>query len=107
MAGEFSFAHFIPNYAAGLPDNGFVYSLSSLYNGLKYEKEHIIYFIRLPMNDTLRKIMEPEITSRPVGRPPKSGVNIRHFEFHYRAGSWKKRRRVVCEVEWHNDELFP
>jgi len=71
------------------------------------EKEHITYFIRLPMNETLRKIMEPELKSRPVGRPPKSGVKVQHFEFHYRAGSWKKRRRVVCKVEWHNDELFP
>ena len=72
-----------------------------------YEKEHVTYFIRLPMNYTLRKIIEPGITTRPVGRPPKSGVKVRHFEFYYRAGSWKKRRRVVCKVEWHNDELFP
>lgn len=21
--------------------------------------------------------------------------------------TWKKRRRVVCKVEWHNDDLFP
>ena len=42
-----------------------------------------------------------------MGRPPKSGVKVQHFEFYYRAGSWKKRRRVVCKVEWHNDELFP
>ena len=21
--------------------------------------------------------------------------------------TWKKRRRVVCKVEWHNNELFP
>ncbi len=71
------------------------------------EKERITYFIRLPMNETLRKIMEPEITTRPVGRPPKSGVKVQHFEFYYRAGSWNKRRRVVCKVEWRNDELFP
>ena len=71
------------------------------------EKEHITYFIRLLMNYTLRKIMEPELKSRPKGRPPKSGVKLQRFEFLYRAGSWKKRRRVVCKVEWHNDELFP
>jgi hypothetical protein len=71
------------------------------------EKEHVTYFIRLPMNYTLRKIIEPEITTRPMGRPPKSGVKVQLFEFYYRAGSWEKRRRVVCKVEWHNDELFP
>ena len=71
------------------------------------EKEHITYFIRLPINQTLRKIMEPELKSRPVGRPPKSGVKVQHFEFYYQAASWKKRRRVVCKIEWHNDELFP
>jgi hypothetical protein len=71
------------------------------------EAEHITYFIRLPINDTLKKIMEPEISTRPVGRPPKSGVKVQLFEFPYRAGTWKKRRRVVCKIEWHNDELFP
>jgi len=35
------------------------------------------------------------------------GVKVQHFEFHYRAGSCKKRRRVVCKEEWHNVELFP
>lgn len=40
------------------------------------EQEHVTYFIRLPMNGTLRKIMRPDITSRPVGRPPKSGVHV-------------------------------
>ena len=45
------------------------------------EKEHVTYFIRLPMNYTLRKIMEPEINTRPVGRPPKSGVKVRTSSF--------------------------
>lgn len=45
------------------------------------EKEHVTYFIRLPMNYTLRKIMEPEITTRPLGRPPKSGVKVRTSSF--------------------------
>ena len=65
------------------------------------EREHITYFIRLPMNDTLRKIMGPELKSRPVGRQPKSGVKVRYFEFYYRAGSWKKRRRVPLRGEAH------
>jgi hypothetical protein len=28
------------------------------------------------------------------------------LELYYRVGSWKKRHRVVCKVEWHNDELL-
>ena len=71
------------------------------------EQERVTYFIRLPMNETLRKIVEPEVTNRPVGRQHKSRVKIQFFEFPYRAMTWKKRRRVVCKVEWHNDELFP
>jgi hypothetical protein len=49
--------------------------------------------------------MEPGISTRPVGRPPKSGVKVQLFEFPYRAGAWKKRHRVICKIEWHNDEL--
>ena len=45
------------------------------------EAEHITYFIRLPINDTLKKIMEPEISARPVGRPPKSGVKVQLLSF--------------------------
>ena len=71
------------------------------------ERECITYFIRLPSNETLRKIMGSDITRRPVGRPPKSGVKKLYFEFPYRAGTWKKRRRVVCKVEWYAGELFP
>lgn len=51
--------------------------------------------------------MKPELKNHPVGRPPKSGVKVQHFEFYYRAATWKKRRRVVCKVEWHTGELFP
>jgi hypothetical protein len=43
-------------------------------------------FIRLSTNETLRKTMEPEITKRPVGRPPNSSVKVQYFEFYYRAG---------------------
>ena len=81
------------------------YALPDVYDYC--EEEHITYLIRVPMNETLRRIMEPEISTRPLGRPPKSGVKVQLFEFPYRAGTWKKRRRVVCKIEWHNDELFP
>lgn len=70
------------------------------------ERKRITYFFRLPSNETLRKIIGSDITRRPKGRPPKSGVKTLHFEFPYRAGTWRKRRRVVCEVEWHTGELF-
>ena len=71
------------------------------------ESEHITYFVRLSINDTLKRIMEPETSTRPVGSPPKSGVKVQLLEFSYRAVTWKKRRRVVCKIEWHNDELYP
>ena len=44
---------------------------------------------------------------RPAGRWPKSGVKVRIFDFPYRAGSWRKDRRVVCKIEWHQGEFFP
>ncbi|MBW2062531.1 MAG: transposase [Deltaproteobacteria bacterium] len=29
------------------------------------------------------------------------------FDFHYQAGSWNKPRRVVCKIDWSQEELFP
>ena len=55
------------------------FALSDVYDYC--EKEHVTYFIRLPRNETLRKIMEPDTQSRPVGRPPKSGIKLQFFEF--------------------------
>ena len=45
--------------------------------------------------------------NRPADRPPKSGVQVRVVEFHYKAENWDKPRRVVCKIEWHVGELFP
>ncbi len=41
----------------------------------------------------------------PVGRPPNH-VRRYYANFHYRAASWSKPRRVVAKVEWHPGELY-
>ncbi len=37
-------------------------------------------------------------TTRLVSGPHKSGDEVQHFDFYYRAGSWKKRRRWWVHV---------
>ncbi len=69
------------------------------------EKKRITYFIRLPSDNSLKKLIEPHL-KRPAGRPPKSGVQVRVIEFHYQAEKWNKPRRVVCKIEWRVGELF-
>ncbi len=44
---------------------------------------------------------------RPVGRPPKSGIQVKIVDLHYQAKSWSRPRRVVAKIEWHRGELFP
>lgn len=70
------------------------------------EGERVTYFIRLPANAVLNRLIDPHLT-RPVGRPPKSGVQIRLVDFRYQAQTWEKERRVVAKIEWHEGELFP
>ena len=70
------------------------------------EKKRITYFIRLPSNNSLKRHILPHLR-RPVGRPPKSGIQVRVIEFHYQAEKWNRPRRVVCKIEWHVGELFP
>jgi hypothetical protein len=45
--------------------------------------------------------------SRPMGRPPKSGIQVRIVDLHYWAKSLSRPRRVVAKIEWHRGELFP
>jgi len=71
-----------------------------------FEASRITYFIRLKSNRALNELIEPHLR-RPVGRPPKSGIQVKVIEFYYQAGSWEKARRVVCKIEWHERELFP
>ena len=73
----------------------------------EYCEEHsITYFIRLPSNANLMRLLEPHL-NRPVGRPPQSGIQVKIVDFHYQAKSWSRPRRVVAKIEWHRDELFP
>jgi hypothetical protein len=47
----------------------------------EYCEEHrITYFIRLPNNAILMRLLEPHL-NRPVGRPPKSGYNRHNHSF--------------------------
>jgi len=50
--------------------------------------------------------MEPHL-NRPMGRPPKSGIQLRVVVLQYQAKSWHKSRRVVAKFERHRGELFP
>ena len=64
------------------------------------------YFIRLPSNEVPKRIVGPHLC-RPVGRPLKSGVRVKVFDFEYHSKSWKKARRMVYKIEWYQGELFP
>jgi len=70
------------------------------------EENRITYFIRLKSNNSLTDLILPHL-KRPVGRPPKSGIQTKLIDFTYQAGSWGKPRRVICKIEWHEGELFP
>lgn len=60
----------------------------------------------LPANAVLNRLVDPCLT-RPVGRPPKSEIQIRLVDFRYQAQTWERERRVVAKIEWHSGELFP
>jgi hypothetical protein len=70
------------------------------------EANRMTYFIRLRENAVLTKLIKPHL-QRPVGRPPKSGVQVKYVNLEYQAGSWDRARRVVAKIEWHFGELFP
>jgi len=70
------------------------------------EEQRITYFIRLPGNAILMRLLEPHL-HRPVGRPPKSGIQVKIVDLHYKAKSWSRPRRVVAKIDWHRGELFP
>jgi Transposase DDE domain group 1 len=73
----------------------------------EYCEEHrITFFIRLPANDNLDKLVAPHL-NRPAGRPPKNGIQVKIVDLQYQAKSWNKPRRVVAKIEWHRGELFP
>ena len=70
------------------------------------ERERVTYFIRFPANQVLNRAIERHLT-RPVGRPPKSGIQIKLVDFRYQAQTWDRERRVVAKIEWREGELFP
>ena len=73
----------------------------------EYCEEHrIAYFIRLPSNASLERLLAPHL-SRPVGQLPQSGIQVNIVDLHYQAKSWSRPRRVVAKIEWHWGELFP
>ena len=69
------------------------------------ENEGYFYAIRLKANAVLEREIEHLLT-RPVGRPSRK-PKVFYHSFQYQAKSWKRSRRVVSKVEWHQDELFP
>ena len=69
------------------------------------EKEGYLYAIRLKANAVLEREIEHLLT-RPVGRPSRK-PKVFYHSFQYQAKSWKRSRRVVAKVEWHQGELFP
>ncbi len=70
------------------------------------EEERITYFIRLPSNASLERLLGPHLV-RPVGRPPKSGIQFKTVDLLYQARSWSRPRRIVAKIEWHRGDLFP
>ncbi len=70
------------------------------------EEQRVTYFIRLPANENLDKLVAPHL-GRPVGLPPKSGMQVKVMHLQYQAKSWHKPRRVVAKIEWYRGELFP
>ena len=70
------------------------------------EENRVAYFIRLRSNAVLAKLIEPYL-NRPVGRPPRSGVQVKYVDMTYQAKSWDSPRRVIAKIEWHMGELFP
>jgi hypothetical protein len=69
------------------------------------EDNSILYAIRLPANQVLSREID-HLMTRPVGRPSAKPKTFFH-DFSYRAASWKKPRRVIAKVEWHQGELLP
>jgi hypothetical protein len=72
------------------------------------EDKGILYAVRLPANQVLSREIDHLMTlmTRPVGRPSKKPKVIFH-SFSYQAASWKRPRRVIAKVEWHEGEFLP
>ena len=69
------------------------------------EAEGFLYAMRLKANNVLMEAIG-HLMTRPVGRPSQK-PKVFYHSFRYQAGTWKRARRVVAKVEWHEGELFP
>jgi hypothetical protein len=46
------------------------------------EEQRLTYFIRLPANENLMPLLGAHL-NRPVGRPPKSGIQVKVVDLQY------------------------
>ncbi|MDY6796446.1 MAG: IS1380 family transposase [Actinomycetota bacterium] len=69
------------------------------------ENEGILYAMRVKANNRLYEHVD-HLMTRPVGRP-SAKPKVFYHDFSYRAGSWRRQRRVIAKIEWHQGELFP
>ncbi len=68
------------------------------------EELRIDYAVRIKENKKIAEKLE-EYTKKPVERPVNKPM-IKYVNFRYRAGTWKKERRIVAKIEQHPGELF-
>lgn len=61
------------------------------------KEQRLTYFIRLPANGNLMRLIEPHL-HRPVGRPPKCGVQIKVVDLQYQAKSCHKPRMNISNI---------
>jgi hypothetical protein len=69
------------------------------------EEKGILYTVRIKANNKLYEKID-HLTVRPVGRP-SAKPKVLYYDSPYRAASWRRSRRVVAKIEWHQGELFP
>jgi hypothetical protein len=69
------------------------------------EDNKILYAMRIKANNRLYDHVE-HLMTRPVGRPSLK-PKVFYHDFSYRARSWRRTRRVIAKIEWHQGELFP
>ncbi|MBN2026451.1 MAG: IS1380 family transposase [Actinobacteria bacterium] len=69
------------------------------------ESEGILYAMRIKANSRLYEMVD-HLMTRPVGRP-SAKPKVFYHDFSYRAKSWRRQRRVIAKIEWHQGELFP
>ncbi|MBN2025442.1 MAG: transposase [Actinobacteria bacterium] len=68
------------------------------------EDNNILYAMRMKANSRLYEEVE-HLMTRPVGRL-SAKPKVFYHDFFYRAGSWRRQRRVIAMIEWHQGELF-